>query len=477
LAADNLYDGVQERFGNGAFSMKRADFRYVEMAAKLRTEILSGYLKPGEFLLSEKELCEKYAISRNSLRQALELLTAEGLIVKMAGRGNMVAKQFRMDDPDANTLVVMSPYPSTFAEKALPLLSAMFKERYPNTDVKLLYTSYEMSSFLRDLNGIGVKPDLVLVWDRHFRQLSADDFVPVSDPPDGPEDIHPKLLRAYEKDGSRFAVPVTFSPIFLACNADMFEACGVKWPDEEWSMEQFVQSAKRMTADTNGDGLADRFGFGLSHSLFRWPVLARKYGYRLGCDADGRLNMEGLREALKFMQDLIYRETVSPAACVGDLTLLNKLFAQGKIGMTLTSALATDLGGNGFAVRIAPLPKRGAAPGGSLMIANGLVVSKRSRKTELAMRFAQFALSEQFQRKMAERAGFLSIYDSVNRERWTPPERKRMGIEPDDLEMSGFMHEWLPDRSWIRRLQIGMKAFWAGMETPEAVVAGLKGES
>ncbi|WP_411675122.1 GntR family transcriptional regulator [Cohnella faecalis] len=36
-------------------------------------------------MLPEKELCQVYDISRNSLRQALELLTNEGLLVKMVG--------------------------------------------------------------------------------------------------------------------------------------------------------------------------------------------------------------------------------------------------------------------------------------------------------------------------------------------------------------------------------------------------------
>jgi multiple sugar transport system substrate-binding protein len=448
------------------FCMKRTEFRYVEMAGIMRTEILTGYLKPGEFLLPEKDLCEKYSISRNSLRQALELLTEEGLLVKMVGRGNMVAKVIRTEDPEENTLVVLSPYPSAFAERGLPLLTSMFKEHYPNVNVKLLNTSHQFSAILRDLDGI-VKPDIVMGWDRHFRQMGEDEFMPVDDLlRETAEGIHPKIEKAFEKDGAYYAVPVTFSPIFLACNEQLFRSSGVEWPVGEWSLDQFLEAARKMTRDSNGDGLNDIYGFGMSSSLWRWPVFALKHGYRFGFDPDVNVRTQRLSEALSFMQKLVYRDRVCMVTGISDFAFMNEMFLEGRIGMILTSTLSTDTKRSKFPIHIAPLPKREDVPDGSLLIANGLMISKRSRKTELAKLFLKFALRPDFQQRLADETGFLSVLSSVNRKVWPLDRLKAMGAGPEDLEVSGFIHELIPSPVKSGALEKQMKKFWAGMESP-----------
>ena len=50
------------------------------VAAELRREIVTGNLRPGDKLHSERLLCEQFSVSRPSLREALRLLEAESLI-------------------------------------------------------------------------------------------------------------------------------------------------------------------------------------------------------------------------------------------------------------------------------------------------------------------------------------------------------------------------------------------------------------
>ena len=54
--------------------------------------ILRGILRPGERLPSERELAEKLAVSRPSLREALSELQASGLLTSRAGAGIFVAE-------------------------------------------------------------------------------------------------------------------------------------------------------------------------------------------------------------------------------------------------------------------------------------------------------------------------------------------------------------------------------------------------
>ncbi len=60
-----------------------------EVAATLREQIFGGTLPPGSFL-DEAALCERLAISRTPLREALKVLTAEGLLRHEPRRGCFV---------------------------------------------------------------------------------------------------------------------------------------------------------------------------------------------------------------------------------------------------------------------------------------------------------------------------------------------------------------------------------------------------
>ncbi|MFJ3922653.1 GntR family transcriptional regulator [Streptomyces sp. NPDC090022] len=60
------------------------------IAEDLRTQITTGRLNPGERLPSEPHLAAHYEASTPTLRQALALLQAEGLIDKVHGKGNFV---------------------------------------------------------------------------------------------------------------------------------------------------------------------------------------------------------------------------------------------------------------------------------------------------------------------------------------------------------------------------------------------------
>ena len=62
-----------------------------EVAAKLRERIFAGALVPGS-LIDEPGLCSEWAISRTPLREALKVLTAEGLLRHEPRRGCFVSE-------------------------------------------------------------------------------------------------------------------------------------------------------------------------------------------------------------------------------------------------------------------------------------------------------------------------------------------------------------------------------------------------
>ncbi|MCT9139117.1 GntR family transcriptional regulator [Streptomyces violarus] len=62
--------------------------RHQDIAEDLRHQITTGRIKPGERLPSEAGLADRYRVSTVTLRKALAVLQAEGLVEKIHGRGN-----------------------------------------------------------------------------------------------------------------------------------------------------------------------------------------------------------------------------------------------------------------------------------------------------------------------------------------------------------------------------------------------------
>src|ERR1700686_2855619 len=67
-----------------------------EVVSRLRDLIIRGELHPDE-RLGERELCERFEISRTPLREALKVLAVEGLVELLPHRGARVACLTRSD--------------------------------------------------------------------------------------------------------------------------------------------------------------------------------------------------------------------------------------------------------------------------------------------------------------------------------------------------------------------------------------------
>src|SRR5262245_50501483 len=68
---------------------KSGQTRYREIERYLRTLVEAA--SPGDPLPSEAELCERFSVSRMTVRQALAELTNDGLVVRRRGQGTFVA--------------------------------------------------------------------------------------------------------------------------------------------------------------------------------------------------------------------------------------------------------------------------------------------------------------------------------------------------------------------------------------------------
>ncbi|WP_414151561.1 GntR family transcriptional regulator [Acetobacterium carbinolicum] len=69
-----------------------SDVLYLAIVTSLKDKILKSQLKPGDMLNSETALMQEYSASRMTIRKSLSLLSNEGYIYSVPGKGNFVCK-------------------------------------------------------------------------------------------------------------------------------------------------------------------------------------------------------------------------------------------------------------------------------------------------------------------------------------------------------------------------------------------------
>src|SRR5688500_4536118 len=66
--------------------------RYSEVADQLMLGIVQGHYPLGSSLPSEAELCDRHAVSRHTVREAIRQLQVHGLVTRRQGRGTYVQR-------------------------------------------------------------------------------------------------------------------------------------------------------------------------------------------------------------------------------------------------------------------------------------------------------------------------------------------------------------------------------------------------
>lgn len=80
--------------------------KYFTLMEKLKNEIVSGEIRPGEKLPSENEFARQYNLSRHTVRKALEVLAQQGYVEAFHGKGTFCSENMRHKTKSYNIAVV-----------------------------------------------------------------------------------------------------------------------------------------------------------------------------------------------------------------------------------------------------------------------------------------------------------------------------------------------------------------------------------
>jgi multiple sugar transport system substrate-binding protein len=145
------------------------------------------------------------------------------------------------------------------------------------------------------------------------------------------EDFLPQAWSASQWQGDLQALPLDCHPLGLYYNLDLFREAGISRPPEDY--QEFMEAAKKLTKDENGDGRPEQWGFAFTWLKSNTTCFLNQHGASLLSDdlSESGLSTPEARRAVDQMLEII-NSGVAPRPEGQDAWLG---FQTGKVAMAL----------------------------------------------------------------------------------------------------------------------------------------------
>ncbi|MBV9864126.1 MAG: ABC transporter substrate-binding protein [Abitibacteriaceae bacterium] len=196
--------------------------------------------------------------------------------------------------------------------------------------------------------------------------------------------------------GVQYALPLDTHPIGLYYNTKLFREAGIVDQNGKakppTNLTEFLDAAKKLTKDTNGDGQPDQWGFVITNQHSNWLTIAHQFGGDI-LTPDGKhgaMASAPCLQATQLMVDMIYKYKIAPKPEGVDAWLALR---QGKAAMAMEGiymlASLQEQPGLQFAGAPAPQfgPKQGVWGGSHLLCQPVGISPEHSRAGWRLMRF------------------------------------------------------------------------------------------
>lgn len=218
-----------------------------------------------------------------------------------------------------------------------------FNEKYPELNVVGENTPWgEFRNKYMTQAAAGALPDIIycqFAWAQQFiQQGSLINIQPYIDAQAdfNIDDFTKPSLVSYKKDGNLHLVPYDEGPLLLYWNVDMFDEAGVPHPTPEWTMDDLLEAALKLT---RGDGTEKVFGFdglpapdGAMNANYLYPWGAKFWNEPE--ENECHLDTPEAIEALQWWVDFRHKHHVTPTSAEwGSLEGGWNGFVAGKVAM------------------------------------------------------------------------------------------------------------------------------------------------
>ena len=216
----------------------------------------------------------------------------------------------------------------------------LFQQQYPWITVNTAFVDWtDHHSKMLVLAAAGELPDFIEVqasrsqlWIQEGVFLPMDEYA-AADPDYALDDFFEEVMPYYMMDGKTYAAPYDHGPSILGYNKNMFDEFGVDYPDETWTMDTLLETAKTFTTE-------ETWGYtGLPADWLIEPQYLMPWGGLLFNDDETEcmITMPESIEALQWWVDMRFEHEVTPMPAQSEvLAAAGGDFVSGRVAMTNT---------------------------------------------------------------------------------------------------------------------------------------------
>lgn len=292
-------------------------------------------------------------------------------------------------------------------------LITAFETRHPDVQVDLRHVASQADYQKQLITAFsaGAEPDVMLLNYRRVLQFAARGGLE----PLGPylensqvlhaADFYPQALEAFQWDDQTWCVPQNISSLVVYYNRALFSTAGLPFPSAGWTWDDFLDAARLLTLDLDGDGSTDQYGAGVDPGLFRLAPFIWQNGAELVDDplqpTTLTLTSPAALAAFQWFVDLQVRHHVVPDLTAEQVESSENRFMSGRLAMYFNSRrgvpsyrAVTDLDWD-----VAPLPEGVVAAG--ILHSDAYCLAANALNKDLAWALIEFANSTEGQTLMA----------------------------------------------------------------------------
>ncbi len=276
-----------------------------------------------------------------------------------------------------------------------------FMERHPDISINISYNTWaDHNNVVPAWAAAGILPDIIYVhgsratpWASEGIIIDIHDIV-VSDAEFNVDGMWEESVRLYRRNGRIHALPYDHGPIILGYNKDMFDAAGMDYPSEDWTMEDFAAAAIELTDEDAGvwgwDGRLDLGNGGGYFFLGAWG------GGTLNEDeTEMTFDTPGTREALNFWYKMIHEDGAAPSGAEAESFPGTQPFRAGvaAMGHIATWSTPSMRAQASFEWDVAPTPMGADGSRKTGAFGSGYGITPTSDKPDTAWRYLREYLS------------------------------------------------------------------------------------
>ena len=239
---------------------------------------------------------------------------------------------------DRRTVVKFSSWGSQTEVAILKTLLSEFEKENPEIKVEFMHAPSGYFSKLHLYFAAGMEPDVIFINNASFQKYYEEGLL---------ENLNPyfteelsgkvffdKTVENFTRNGETYAIPRDVSNIVIYYNKDLFKKYGIPFPDENWELSDLYTIAKKLTADTNGDGKIDVWGINRSDKQVFWlPFVMANGGDILDSEGNLAVSNEKVINALQKYSDLVTKDKSAPPNSALSGKTYPQMFMLGELGM------------------------------------------------------------------------------------------------------------------------------------------------